>query len=224
MNTLVIIPVCNFYELLNKIIDFYTINLDEADIIIVDDSNSSALSSFVLNTRRKILMTLNTKHGYLGQAFLDGLFVAETEYNKKYDLVITNEHDVIPNVEALYACLHIFRSVNERKEVASVSTIYKYNNFMCYPSHPNWNKGITIFKDNLCGEVKYVGRQGVPFGFTLWKRIVFDEFDLSKLPPIWKLDSAFGRLLEEKGYHHLRLIDFYVEHYKRGIKSWKTVR
>ena len=223
MNTLVIIPVCNFIELLNTIITFYAVNLNEADIVVVDDGDKLAITPFFIDVKKEIAITVNTRHGYLSQAYLDGMFVAENHFGKKYDLVITNEHDVVPTLKSLYACLEVFNRSLCVENVASVSTIYKWNHNDCYPTHPHWYNGTTLYEDKLCGEVKFVGMQGVPFGFTLWKEKALKLLSPNELPPIWKLDSEFGKFLFNKGYHHLRLTDFFVLHHNKGVKSWKEV-
>lgn len=202
MNKLVIIPVYKFHLLVNDIRKFYEENLDEADIIVIDDSAGC------LGLKASIIL---------------GHTQSEIKNNKEYDLIIINEHDVIPNESALYACLEVFTKTIENKDVASVSTIYKHNNKDCYPSHVDWYNGITVMDDHLFGEVKYVGLQGIPFGFSLWKPKALKLIENIKLPDTWKLDSEFGKLLGDKGYHHLRLIDYQVEHYNKGVRSWKKV-
>ena len=61
MNKLVIIPVCNFIDVLNKIVNFYIKYLDEADIIIVDDSDGDITinRSFFDNNEKNIRIIKN---------------------------------------------------------------------------------------------------------------------------------------------------------------------
>ena len=222
MNKLVIIPVCNFFDCFNQIIAFYDEHLDEANIVIIDDSTDSRMMIIHNITGKYNLITLrNNKKGYLSNAFLQGIEYAEKRFDKQYDLIITNEHDVVPNVETLYACLSAFENKEIMRDIASVSTIYKWKGQDCYPTHPHWYNGWTILNVPGVGECKVIGAQGVPFGFTLWKPQVLKLLNNKTLPPIWKLDSHFGQVVYDKGYHHIRLIDYFVEHYNGGVKSWK---
>jgi hypothetical protein len=222
MNKLVIITVCDFFECIYQIVSFYRKELDEADIIIVDDSKRNPL--YLLTHQKELKCTLiqNSNSGDLRNAFISALQIMESVYNKKYDLIITNEHDIIPNVKTLYACLHIFINNFLMRDIASVSTIYKWNDIDCYPTNPDWYNGWTILNTDEVGECKVVGIPGVPFGFSLWKPNIIQLLNNEKLPMLLHLDSEFGKLIYSKGYHHIRLVDYYVEHYKRGVKSWKN--
>lgn len=224
MNKLVIIPVCNFFDCIDEIIGLYNDWLEEAHIIVVDDSTDG--KQFI-NSRiddKRILYIRNHKQGDLRNAFFSGLNFSENFWKIKYDLVITNEHDVIPKLNALYACLSVFENTKLMRDVASVSTIYKWQDKDCYPSHPHWYNGWTISNVPGVGECKVLGAQGIPFGFALWRPEIIKMLNDDSLPLLWKLDSKFGELVYSKGYKHIRLIDYFVEHYNGGIKSWKTLK
>jgi len=221
MNKLVIIPICDFFDCIYTIVSFYLKNLDEADIIIVTDGVRDNTEWLQGSIQKNCIIIRNSKPGNLRNAIYSAYKYMQK--SRSYDLVITNEHDVIPNEDSLYACLHVFEDKKAMRGMASVSTVYKWNGKDCYPSHPNWYNGWTVLNGYGVGECKIAAAQGIPFGFALWKPEIIDLLNNKDLPLIWKLDSRFGELVYSKGYHHIRLVDYYVEHYKQGVKSWKNI-
>ena len=223
MNKLVVIPA--YQQNVNNIVDFYIKHLDEADIIVFDDYEK------VFKFYR--FGECESVHSYENERQLKGVF--SIVYDRFfvshifYDCVIINEHDVKPNESSLYACLDVFEKMAEaplnEAKLASVSCVYQWNGFHCYPSHTNWWKDKKFIREQLnhVGDVRRIGSQGVPFGFSVWnpEALVFSKMD--ELPNIWKLDSKAGEFLNQQGYYHLRLLDYKVQHINGGVNSWKKV-
>ena len=210
MRTLVIVPIYNYFELVNKIVSFYNHSLDEADVLIVNDG--------------KIIPNLiydNHDYSYANNPpdFHGDLRYIYSHYydESEYDCIIINEHDVLPNEQSLYACMDTFENCDQW--CASVSCMYNWRGIPCYPGNPNWLLEEPYIK-NHCGVISRVNKMGVPFAFSLWKPHALKLINDNQLPKLWKLDSAFGIILNNAGYYHLRLKDYYVEHAQGGIKSW----
>lgn len=213
MTAKVIIPVYGFTGLLPAIMKFYKDNLEEALVFVVNDDPKMSLSGF---SDENAIISNNMIRGDLRHTFHH-----YTEYTETTDIVITNEHDVMPKLDALYAGLTVFEQMRREMKLASVSCMYFWNDVLCYPSHPNWYKDEKIDIGEKFGRAAILGAQGVPFGFTIWDSKALSLIDNTSLPKIWKLDSAFGVLLNGHGYNHIRLIDYNVEHYNKGVNSWK---
>jgi len=220
-NPLVIIP--SYKQSVNNIVDFYLEYLDEALIINFDDFKKQA------NCYADGKMTCS--YNYQNDNELKGvLALAHTEWiasEKKYDYIVINEHDVIPNERSLYACIDIFQKMiknpSMQPKLASVSCVYRWNGFHCYPSHTNWWNDKFFIRPEVehVGDVRQIYSQGVPFGFSIWnpEALVFSKME--ELPKTWKLDSKSGEFLHAQGFSHLRLLDYSVQHINRGVNSWK---
>lgn len=215
MKKLVIIPEFNFTELLVEIVSFYRKHLEEAQIIITTQQLDKFhfLKEFTKNVHI-VYVQPGLKYAYKRAYMLNKL-------NFGCELFIINEHDIIPNTNALYACLHIMEDP-PIDDVGSVSCNYKWNDNYCYPYSPNWFKDKPIIERNDVGRIVRVGAQGVPFSFSIWRSHLFENIDDPIFPDTWKLDYHFGNhVYTEKGFWHLRLLDYHVEHYEKGVNSWK---
>lgn len=215
MSKIVVIPEFNFQDLIYQIVEFYRKHLDEAIILITTNrlKEVGALNDFSKN-----VFVVYSQPG-LKNAYKTAYKFNALNYNK--DIMIINEHDVIPNVNALYSCLHIFENP-PIDDVASVSCNYSFNGEYCYPSSPNWFKDKPIISRPDVGKIARIGNQGVPFGFSIWKAKLFENIGDPIFPDTWKLDYHFGSYVHnELGMWHLRLLDYSVEHFNGGVKSWK---
>ena len=211
MNKVVIIPVYGFVDYVTPLINFYKDNLEEAKIMIINSKGDGSCKEFkdvsIIDNGSKITLKNAIKTG------------CQFAVDNQADMVIINEHDVMPSVDALYASLHAFQEYYY-EVYASVSCIYRWDGRPCYPTHPNWFLDQPRWEENGLGRVSAVAGQGVPFGFSLWKTEVIANVDREELPDVWKLDYQFGKMcFEEFGWKHLRLLDYYVEHHKMGVKS-----
>lgn len=209
----VIIPVFGFKGVLPDILSLYKEYLDEAQVLVVNDKPGTFLHMFANN---HAIFLNNEVNGDLKYTYSHYL-----KYTESCDYVITNEHDVVPTSAALYACISAYQQLSEVMKIASVSCVYRWNGKECYPSHPNWHKDKRFDIGPEYGRATLVGAQGVPFGFAVWSPEALALIDNDRLPKVWKLDSEFGVLLNEAGYHHVRLLDYTAYHYDCGINSWK---
>lgn len=219
MSKLVVIPVCDFIELLPKIIQFYTKHLSEAQIFIVDDCKKENIKHFQEIWRNIIIHDNQFPQLALKGSLFSAYLMNQSTFKK--DIIIINEHDVIPDEHALYAMLHIFEDAPV-ENYASVSCVYRDGEKLCYPSHKNWFKDKPQLHVNGIGRIALVQTQGIPFGFSIWKAELFKDIDLPYLPDIWKLDYLFGKYIWQRfGLYHMRLLDYSVQHYKKGVRSWE---
>lgn len=217
MKSLVVIPVFNFWGLVPKLISFYSRHHKEAEILIINDGT--------VNKSINVKMWKNAQV-YMSRYSCNLKGALQTAYeinNEQYgcDTFIINEHDVIPNAHALQASLFIHNDppINNH---ASVSAIYKWDGKMCYPSHPNWFKDQPQMNYLQTGRIAIVGKQGIPFGFSIWKSGYFKNIIDKRFPNVWKLDHKFGEyVVVDCGASHIRLLDYHVEHFNKGVNSWK---
>ena len=216
LTKLVVIPVCNFWDLIPSIITFYRRHLDEAKILIVNDCRRKSVDVSMWKNVEVVKSSYNKG--------LKGSLQTAYDYdiaNVGSDVMIINEHDVIVNEITLYASLHLFENP-VFSDFASVSPVYMHDKKMCYPSHPNWYKDKPQVSRADIGRIAKVMSQGVPFGFSLWRPNVFKDVVSKKFPNTWKLDYKFGKYVyEELGLCHMRMLDYYVEHFNEGVNSWK---
>jgi len=216
MTAKVIIPVFHFTKILEKIIAFYREHLDDAIIIIMNDGVEHTLD--YLNNDNVIVID-NIIHNDLSWAFL---YADSNGITDSTDVIITNEHDVMPSAEALYAGLEVYLHMRHMMNVASVSFIYQWKGVNCYPTHEAWiTKYDSLVDDSAYGTISIVGSQGVPFGCAIWNPDAFKHLSTEGLPTVKSLDSQFGALLYALGYTQLRMLNYTVEHYNGGVKSWR---
>ena len=137
-----------------------------------------------------------------------------------HDAVLVLESDAVPNIETFKKMLEVYNDPI-LKPLASVSPIYKWKNQICYPSNKRWFDVHDSLKHiyNSAGTVVDVGLPGVPFLFSLWKPDILNMIN-DDMPNMVGLDSYFGKKIAEKGYHHLRLLNYHVEHINGGKRSW----
>lgn len=221
MNKLVIIPVHEFADMLKRIVEFYKQHLEECDIVIINDSKvlKKCYIGALVDTKAKVINSKSNRN--LAGNILQAFDFAKESFGKEYDLIITNEHDVMPTVDALYACLSVFENKKVFNGFASVSTLYKWNNEICYPTSKDWLNGWSIQNIPLVGDARVIGKQGVPFGFALWKPEAINQIREMSFDGVLYADTKFGEFLYKRGYHHIRLINYHVEHFNKGVKSWR---
>lgn len=213
MRIKVIVPVFGFTEALSDIIEFYLKCLPSAKVIIVNTGERGSLELY----KRYPVHIYDSRYG----SSLKGAWMYHCDDEEAYDLVITNEHDVVPSPSALKAAIEAYRLYCTEFDVASVSCVYACDGEVCYPTNPAWFIGEKLLDFPHIGSVGKVGKEGVPFGFGVWAADVFDLIATEGLPPTVYLDSRFGALLHSLGYVCLRLLEHRVEHRHRGVKSWR---
>jgi hypothetical protein len=83
------------------------------------------------------------------------------------EIVNIIEADAIPKLSTLAAMLEVYES---RKDVGAVGCMFSWKGKRCYPTHFHWYTD-ALFDSNFgrVGEVREVGKPGIPFLFSLWK-------------------------------------------------------
>lgn len=224
LDILTIIPVHNFIEGLYKITEWinseYPTLFNSYKVIIVNDNSDPRY----LKDFKKII--LSNKH----------FIYKEIEKNKQKDLqyslnfansyqtqlINIIETDAIPNTKVFMNMIKTYSFIKDG--IASVSPMYTWENRYCYPTHSHWKTdGLNIkggrFKIDGIGEIAKVGEAGVPFLFSIWNPVAFKHINNEKFRKFLNLDSDFGKYVHSLGFHHYRLLENNIEHYKKGKAS-----
>lgn len=231
MKLVCVVPSYNYIEGVYLISKWLNNNLnkvcDEYTVLIYDDGNfKSHLSIYNEISKFKFFKVIHSdiNTGDLKKAFSLAVDIALA---KKYDAILTIEHDCIPKLDTLIAMINVYKNfeIRSKLNISSVSAMYKWNNTYCYPVADHWfkdgdNEENGTFNLDSVGLVRRVGRPGVPFLFTLWNPSILALIKNESFPKMLRLDSEFGKFLFEKGYYSLRLLDYYTEHEQGGKKSW----
>ena len=136
----------------------------------------------------------------------------------KPSIISVWETDSNPTLSTFNKMIEVF--LNEKSNgIASVSPMYKWNGNYCYPTHNHWLSDPIYKITESHGKLTCV--HAVPFLFSVWEPLVFKYIKNNDFRNFIGLDTDFGTFLSKKGYKHIRLRDYYVEHVGGGKKSWK---
>lgn len=195
------------------------------DVIVYNDNeNNVNLKSFKLISNYKNFKIIHVSKN-TADLRIPYKMASQNAITKNHDAVLIIEADAIPDSEAFEKMLEVYLHPF-KKPLASVSPMYTWNKQHCYPTNTHWlTDGLNIpggrAKCRGAGTVADVGEPGVPFVFSLWNPEALDMIH-NGLPTIVSLDQQLGKLLHEKGYHHLRVLEASIEHVDGGKRSWKN--
>lgn len=139
--------------------------------------------------------------------------------------VLIAESDAVPSFKSLASMFEVFTEPS-CTPLASVSPIYRWGGAACYPTHPHWftdGKFNGSWTYSGAGEVALVGNAGIPFVFSMWNPEALKLIHDPSLPPFWKLDTEFGKVVHAAGFHQLRLVNVNVGHYAGGRASRRGI-
>ena len=218
MKPTIIIPSYNFKKgvewNLAFIDNWYDIIFDKFNCIVVDNMSSEAEDIFELTEKYDWCdFKVNNKKGSLKNSLLLGYEYA-TWHNS--DVIQIIETDAVMNVKAIKAMANVF---NEEKEndIASVTPMYKWMTKYCYPTHAHWHTDPIYKQHEEYGTIRQTAA-GVPFLCSFWNINMFEYMpEVSK--EFMSCDGEFGQLVYKKGFKHLRLYQYDVQHYNRGKNS-----
>jgi len=220
---LVLIPINNYIEGVNRLVQFAKDNLsnlfNEWKVILInnnsDDLTSKKLKDFS-NDKNFIYVEQRVPKN-LKLNFDLGIKVGNAYMNPT--IISIWETDAIPNIETFKSLLTVF--VEERKNnIASVSPMYKWKGNYCYPTHSHWHTDPIYKKHNVFGEITKV--HAIPFIFSVWNPLHISRINSSETKDFCEflqLCRDFGKLLSSEGKLHLRLKSFNIDHVDGGKKS-----
>ena len=135
------------------------------------------------------------------------------------------DSNIIPIKDTFESMIYIYNH-SFANIVSSVTPVFKWNGAYCYPTDKRWlriNSNSNIKTYSGIGKVIDVKEYDVPLLFSLWNtcalRSIIDDVSL---PENHKLDIEINKLLLNKGYHNLRLMDKNVNHINNGLNSVNT--
>ncbi len=220
---MVLIPINNYIEGVNRLVKFAKENLDnlfeEWKVILInnnsDDLTSKKLKDFS-NDKNFIYVEQRVPKN-LKLNFNLGLKIGHSYMNPT--IISIWETDAVPNLKTFKALITVF--LEERHNGAvSVSPMYKWSGSYCYPTHPHWHTDPIYKKHNIFGEITKV--HAVPFVFSVWDPISMTRINGNETKDFCEflqLCRDFGVLLSNEGKYHLRLKSYDIEHFGGGKKS-----
>lgn len=133
-------------------------------------------------------------------------------------IVAVWETDAIPNLKTFEAMISKFiEEKNDGAKIASVSPMYTWLGSYVYPTHSHWLTDPLYSHHSRLGEIRVA--HAVPFLFSVWEPLLFMEINNKKFRSFIGLDTDFGKNATQKGFKHLRLINYNIEHERGGKNS-----
>lgn len=211
-----IIPVHTFLHQVEYSVDWCIENypklFDSFQIVVVSDVMFPATSKLFQNLDgKKGVRTIKSgKKDSLKSSIITGL-----DALSDVDVIHIIEADAIPKFSTLAAMLEVYENA---PNPAGICPIFSWNNQTCYPTHRHWFKDPLFEKSfGRAGEVREVGKPGIPFLFSLWNpnALKVMKSKENELPEVYSLDGKMGRILHEK-YRFYRVMNHYIEHIGGG--------
>jgi len=216
---LVLIPIHNYVEGVNRLVNFANNNLNNLFTnwkVVLINNNSGPTETNKLKELGKdnILYIEQNVPKNLKINFQKGL-----EHGKKYlnpTIVAIWETDAIPNLQTFKALVQTY--IEERGNGAvSTSPMYKWCGQYCYPTHPHWHTDPIYKKHPKYGDITHV--HAVPFVFSIWDPKSLERVNSKGTEDhceFLQLCRDFGVMLSDEGKYHLRLKSYHIDHFNGG--------
>lgn len=216
MQVTAIIPIHSFLSqaenTVNWCLENYPKLFESFEIILVSDlTRGDTLSLFEkLKMHKNVKCIFAIKKNSLKSSIITGL-----RESRNPDLIHIIEADAIPKLSTLAAMLEAYEHLDNP---AAVCPMFTWNGKRCYPTHRHWYQDKLISSNFMrAGEVREVGKPGIPFLFSLWnpKALKHMEANEEKLPDVYTLDGHMGRILYGS-FRFYRVLNHEIEHINGG--------